>query len=823
MLPVRVLPLIASSSTRDALARIGERWFCGIDLGTTNSVASVVDADAIARGDLRSAVRTVRIRQQTMNGAVDSVLLPSVVAEAVPGMRQVGAGAKEARGQGLRKDRQIFYATKSDMGIGREPYYPFAPSDLNCPYKVAAQILQTLKEAIAAQAGPEALRNVVVTVPASFQLSARRDTGRAAELAGFCVAEQALLDEPNAAFLDYILAGAQVESALTTLDFGSPRIILVFDFGGGTCDISILRVQVDPHGCRLNIANLAISRYERLGGDNIDAAIAENVLMPELLRQNGIDALTLSWAEKKNYVLPQLLTLAEALKLGICAEYGAQLSVRTKASVDQNKIEATQLSVTVTVPGRDRIRQFRLESPTLSFQEFERTLAPFLDCDLLYPRATEFNSITSIFAPITDALGRANLKPADVDGILLVGGSSLIPQVQHGLQDYFPESMLLRFPDVDRTFYAVSRGAALHSFFLHGLRRPLLRPIAQETIGVLARGDVFQPLIEAGTEVPYPPDGTCACYDGLSVPQDIMREIGIVIAADTSWREKKILAVAHLVPSELAAAGAPIRLRYRVDANKLLQVEASLLDHPNTKCEISLENPLSSTGHETKRQHEILELEQELADAIVKGIPLRQKLSQIERLAGLLYDEKKFERAIDWTRKALQLRDQPDIYDLNLIGNAYDSLGAYDRAEKMYREVIDAERGWGGAHFNLALALEKQGRAQEALAAVHEAMRLQPEEGAFVALCGQILQRLSRQSEASQAYREAARLLDRSRPMSEFQLSWRIAAAEYLKDTRTICELEQQRRTKRVQEQACFDAATLPKAGEAITLIPRRA
>ncbi len=567
------------------------RWFCGIDLGTTNSVATIVDAEAIARSDSESAVRTIRVRQQTRGGAVESPLLASVVAEVAPGIWRVGAGARDTRGLGLRKDRQIFYSTKSDMGIGREPYYPFAPSGLNCPYKVAARILQTLREGITAYAGQEALRNVVITVPASFQVSARRDTIRAAEMAGFDVIEEALLDEPNAAFLDYILTGAQAGSAPADLDFSSPRVILVFDFGGGTCDISLLRAGIERHTGRLDIANLAVSRYERLGGDNIDAVLVENVLMPELLRQNGIDALALSWAEKKNYVLPQLLTLAEALKLGICAEYSAQLEVRPKAQIEHNRINATQLSMMVSVPGRSRIRELCLDNPSLSFQEFERTLAPFLDRDLLYPRGTEFNSVTSMFAPITDALARANLKPADVDAVLLVGGSSLIPQVQDALQDYFRESLLLRFPNVDRTFYAVSRGAALHSFFLHGLGRPLLRPIAQETIGVIARNDVFKPLIEAGTEVPFPPDGTFACYDGLAVPNNFMREIGIVIAADAASREKKVLATAHLVLTEILLAGTPIRLRYRLDANKLLQIEASLPDHPYAKCEISEDVP----------------------------------------------------------------------------------------------------------------------------------------------------------------------------------------------------------------------------------------
>lgn len=792
-----------------------ERWFCGIDLGTTNSVGTILDARALWQGDVEGAIRTLRIRQQTRDGAIESPLLPSVVTAMGPDTYEVGTGAKDMRGRGLRKDRQIFYSTKSDMGIGREPYYPFAPKSLDCPYKVAARILQVLKDGIIAEAGREALERVVITVPASFQVSARRDTVRAAELAGLSVSERALLDEPNAGFLDYLLTAVQAGYGPAELDFRLPRLILVFDFGGGTCDISILRVQLWPDQNRLNIANLAISRYENLGGDNIDAAIAENALLPELLRQNGIDGLSLSWAEKKHYVLPQLLNVSEVLKLGICAEYAAELAVRPKSEIERDRIRATQLSTTILVPGRREVRELRLERPCLSLCTFEQVLAPFLDRDLLYPRSTEFNSITSIFAPLTDALSRACLEPSDVDGILLVGGTSLIPQVQHALQDHFHDSVMLQFPNLDRTFCAVSRGAALHAFFLHGLDRPLLRPIVQETIGVIARGEVFKPLIEAGTEVPFPPDGTFASYGGLAVAEDLKPDVGIVIAADTGPRDRKILAVAHLVPSEIVSAGTPIQLRYRVDANKVLEVKATLPTQPQTKCEISLENPLSSTGYESERQREILQIEQELTEAIVDGMSLNEKLSAIERLAGLLYEEKKFERAIDWARKALRLRDRPDLYNLNLIGNAYDSLGAYDRAEKMYREVIGAEPSWGGARFNLALVLKKQGRAQDALVSVQEALRLEADEGAFSVLLGEILKVLGRQQEALLAFHEAARLLDRARPMSEFQVGWRMIVAEHLGDVQTIRNLQTERRSTRA-EHICFDAATLPKAEEAI-------
>jgi len=813
-----LLPVLAGSSI-SARNVIDARWFCGIDLGTTNSLVAVVDSVALRARDYSSAVRVLPVKQPTRNGVTESVLFPSVVAEVFQGEWTAGQGAKEARWQGLRKDRQIFYSTKSEMGIGRDPYYPFATSSkFDCPYKVAGEILKNLGAAARQELGQEALRNLVVTVPASFQIAARKDTLRAADLAGMHLREQSLLDEPTAAFLDYIVTVASEE--VLPLDLTTPTIILTVDFGGGTCDVSLLRVQFESKTGRLGLANLAISRYERLGGDNIDSAVAEDILLPELFRQNGVQALDLSWAEKKNYVLPQLLPVAEALKLGICSEYATQLGLHSREKIRRDSIRAAQLSTSITVPAKDRLRTFSLRDPSLTLEQFEEVMASFLDRDLLYAHGTEFNSVTSIFAPVQDALDRAGVRPAQIDGILLVGGSSFIPQVQQALQTHFREAQLLRFPNAERALSAVARGAALHSFFLHGIGLPLVKPIAQETIGLLAQDNVFRPLIHAGTELPFPSNDKFDTHRGLSVPHDLMTELDIVIAAETPTQEKKVLAVAHLRPDVLPRAGDEIEVRFRLDANKVLEVEATLLSNSQTRCEVSLENPLSSAGHETECQREILRLEQELADAITRHEPLSEKLTQIERLYELLFDERKYERAIDWAKKALQLRAGPDAYALNLIGNAYQELGAYDRAEKFYRELLTLNRGWGGGHFNLALGLESQGHITDALAAVSEAIRLDVQEGAYPALRARLLKKSGKAIEANATFREAARLLDLSRPLTEFQLSWRIMVAHSLNDVKTVNELEALRK-RQGDLPLPYEPGALPRT--TVAIVVRRA
>lgn len=810
---MKALPVLAGPRTISK--RTGARWFCGIDLGTTNSSVAILDSWAFRSNDRPLEVNMVPIRQSTRTGVTESILFPSVVAELSPGEWIAGEGAKEVRGLGLRKDRRIFYSTKSEMGLGREPYYPFAASDkFDSPYKVAGKILACLGAAVREQFGEDALRNVVVTVPASFQVAARKDTLRAAALAGISLGDQSLLDEPNAAFLDYVLSVAHGESL--PLDLIAPAAILVVDFGGGTCDVSVLRVQRETQSGRLSLANLAISRYERLGGDNIDIAITEQIILPELLRQNGVAALDLSWAEKKNYVFPQLLPIAEGLKLAICCEYSSWLALHPGKESEPN-ICATRPSASISVPAREHVRTLSLSNPGLTLKQFHQVMAPFLDGDLLYTHSTEFNSITSVFAPIRDAMDRAALSPADIDGIVLVGGSSLIPQIQKAVQTQFPAAHLLSFSDRNRSFSAIARGAALHSFFLHGLGMPLLKPIAQETIGLLTQDHVFRPLIRAGTELPFPPSGRFEIHHGLSVPRDLMTEVDIVIAAETPSRETKVLTVAHLKPNNLPRAGDQIEVRFRLDANKVLDLEAALLSERNAECAVSLENPLSSTGHETERQREILTVEQELADTITRRESLSQKIRQVERLSELLFDEKKYERAIDWARKALQLSLEPAPYLLNLIGNAYYELGAYDRAEKFFRELTAIDVGWAGGHFNLALSLESQGRTGEALAAVSEAVRLGVQEGSYLALQARLMKASGRAREAETAFQEAARLLDLSRPLNEFQLHWRIAVARSLNDVKTALQLESMR-IKRNERVLPYDPRALPATESAIAL-----
>ena len=403
----------------------------GIDLGTTNSTASLATASPSG-----PVIKTLNIDQETLQGTYTHTLVPSVVALA-QGKEWVGEGAKRLRGNDTELYASIFHECKNDIGLKRT--YHKAPKGYRSAAEMGGKILQFLHQAASAEHEGEFDR-VVVTVPASFDAHQRADTLLAAQLGGIELAGGDLLDEPVAAFIDYLA----IKPDLLAVRQAATRILLVFDFGGGTCDIAIFRLQTADEAGKLNIATLAVSRYQRLGGGDVDAAVLHEVLVPQLLQQNGLSTFDLEYREKKLEVEPALMGVAEQLKIKICDEVRKLQGFGRYDDTDRSEIIVKQPgTINLTVAGK----ALKLSSPALSAAQFENALAPFLDRDLLYARETEYRLTCSIFAPLQDALDRGGVSPRAVDLCLTVGGSSLIPQVAQALDEYLPNARILTYRD----------------------------------------------------------------------------------------------------------------------------------------------------------------------------------------------------------------------------------------------------------------------------------------------------------------------------------------------------------------------------------------
>jgi molecular chaperone DnaK (HSP70) len=386
----------------------------GIDLGTTNSVVADLKWDPGQPDEIEASC--IEIPQETLEGCYRHWLVPSVVA-IYGGRVFVGEGGKRLRSGlqrfGLEQDRDIFYECKNDMGVRRT--YHKAPEGFRSAREIAGRILSYLYEC-ALDRDPTPVDRVVVTVPASFQAAQRQDTLEAARMAGLDLQGGDLLDEPVAAFLDYLIGNA----GTPLLEAGESKNVLIFDFGGGTCDVAVFRISLPEERHALDIASLSVSRYHRLGGGDIDRAIIYKYLIPQMMEQNGIPRFSLNFTDKKNWLEPALLGVAESLKIKMSREIDRLQKFGRYQGTDPDQIAVKQPGI---VNCSTKTHEFDFNSPTLTARQFEEALAPFLDQDLLYFREDEYHLTCSIFAPLQDALERSGLRPLDVDICWLVGAA----------------------------------------------------------------------------------------------------------------------------------------------------------------------------------------------------------------------------------------------------------------------------------------------------------------------------------------------------------------------------------------------------------------
>ena len=456
------------------------------------------------------ASKSNKTREQ---GPYTHTVVPSVVA-LHDGEPLVGEGAKILRTRlrdfDLEQNRNIFWECKNDIGVRRT--YHKARNGFQSAKAIGGHLLKFLMDAALTE-NSTPVTTTVVTTPASFQAAQRQDTVEAAALADIELLEGGLLDEPIAAFIAYLVAhGKQVFAEVSTR-----RHLMVFDFGGGTCDVALFQLLPAKPGQPVRIAPLAVSRYHRLGGGDIDRAIVVEVLLPQLIEQNGLDSRGLDYVEKSDCVIPALLGAAESLKIGLCHEIA-----RLKKLDLYDEQRATLVrKIPNSYPCSLRDRELWLQSPTLSATQLDKILEPFFDKDLLYPRETDYFRTCAIFAPLQDALDRAGLKAQDVDFCLMVGGSSFIPQVREAVEIFFSEARFLRFYDLEQTQTAVAQGAALQALSLALYGQGIVHPVTSHSISIQTTGGAVE-LIATGSPLPYPSTKGWAENEDLTVPKDAL-------------------------------------------------------------------------------------------------------------------------------------------------------------------------------------------------------------------------------------------------------------------------------------------------------------
>ena len=467
----------------------------GIDLGTTFSLMATVDSSEVDLSHSNKIpVKFISMPQQSpfeFDPIIDDEKVASIIA-IYNNKPFVGNNLYHFKGKdGFEYKRNMFYHWKIELGVEHFPMYPNAiNSNLDMPYKIAAGILNYMRLNFLKSSNQE-LSNTIITVPASFQANQREDVLKAAKLARIQTSKIMFIDEPNAAFLGYFNKLEEQEKQQWAKNVRNKNI-LVIDFGGGTLDLSILNVDF-RNDKGITIANRAISRYNDLGGQDIDALIAEEHLYPILKKRfpvfNNIDKKIL-----QNKILPQLSTIAEKLKIAI----SDALSLKA-AEKDICKIDYHNISVELD-DGKIEYEQSIYELGTVSItgEQFECFFNKLFSGKYFNFKLQD-KSVTTISHSITDIIEKSNLGLDEINFVLYVGGSSFNPFLVSKVQKKLVNARSLVTHDPDKL---VAEGAAVFSYFyyVHGIS--LINPITSETIGITLKGNSFFPLIERGTQLP---------------------------------------------------------------------------------------------------------------------------------------------------------------------------------------------------------------------------------------------------------------------------------------------------------------------------------
>jgi len=598
----------------------------GIDLGTTNSVVAVME------GGEPTVITNPEGGRTT----------PSVVAFTRTGERLVGQVAKR---QAITNPENTVYSIKRFLGrrfnevqaeIKTVPFKvmsgPHGDARVTAqgkeysPPEISAMILQKMKDAAEQYLG-EKITQAVITTPAYFNDSQRQATKDAGKIAGLEVLR--IVNEPTAAALAY------------GLDKKKDETIAVYDFGGGTFDISILEVGEGV------VEVKSTNGDTHLGGDDIDKRVMDWIV-DEFKKEEGIDL------TKDRMALQRLKEAAEKAKCEL-------------STVMETEINLPFITADATGP-KHLLKK-------LTRARFEQM------CEDIFQRSV---------GPVKQALQDAGMGPEKIDEVVLVGGSTRIPRVQQIVRNLFNGKEPHKGVNPDEV---VAVGAAVQAGVLGGeVKDLLLLDVTPLTLGVETLGGILTPLIQRNSTIPTRKTEvfSTAADNQTSV------EIHVLQGERPMARDNRTLGKFHLVGIPLAPRGIPqIEVTFDIDANGILNVSAKDLG-------TSLEQKITITSSSGLGKEEV---ERMTKEGELHAEEDRQRKEEVEvknRADSLVYsvekmlkehrdkiaegDAKQIEAALEEAKKAIQEGD------ISKINSTVDRLttASHKLAEAMYRQAASA-------------------------------------------------------------------------------------------------------------------------------------